>query len=476
MEKKRGLHMEKNEKKKSEGLHPFIILVTILLIAAVVAYFIPSGAYERITVDGRTVVNPDSYQVIADSHFSFTDLMTAIPRGIAESINVVVITFMIGGAFGIIKETGMLALGVKSLVKAFEKNKIAIIFILIGIFVLITGFIGVPELALIYIPILIPLFFSLGFDSMVAIGVSLTATAAGFSAAWSAPATVGLGHQLAELPMYSGMGLRVVTAILLAVSAAIYVAIYAKKVAKNPESSLVYEQDLKLKKQFAAEMEAEEEDKYPRVRLAGIVTILLFIGLIFGVVINTWGFEEMSGYFIILGIVPGLIAGMTLNETLNAFVSGLKDMIIGAFIIGIARGISVVLNDAQVMDTIIMYLASAVVALPSQIASLGIFIVTTLFNAVIASGSGKAVIALPIMLPLADIADVSRQTTILAYQLGDGITNIVWPASGYFMAALAISNLSYKKWIKWFFPLLIVWLIIAAAVVIGANYIGYGPF
>lgn len=468
--------MEKNEKKKSEGLHPFIILVTILLIAAVVAYFIPSGAYERITVDGRTVVNPDSYQMIADSGFSFTKLMTAIPRGIAESINVVVITFMIGGAFGIIKETGMLALGVKSLVKAFEKNKIAIIFILIAIFVLITGFIGVPELALIYIPILIPLFFSLGFDSIVAIGVSLTATAAGFSAAWSAPATVGLGHQLAELPMYSGMGLRVVTAILLAVSAAIYIAIYARKIAKNPESSLVYEQDLKLKKQFAAETEAEEEDKYPRVRLAGIVTILLFIGLIFGVVINTWGFEEMSGYFVILGIVPGLIAGMTLNETLNAFVSGLKDMIIGAFIIGIARGISVVLNDAQVMDTIIMYLASAVVALPSQIASLGIFIVTTLFNAVIASGSGKAVIALPIMLPLADIADVSRQTTILAYQLGDGITNIVWPASGYFMAALAISKLSYKKWIKWFFPLLIVWLIIASAVVIGANYIGYGPF
>lgn len=469
--------MNKKKVDKTTSLHPFIILVVILLVAAVVAYFIPSGAYDRIiTSEGRTVVDPTSYQTIPHAKFSFTQLMTAIPRGIQESINVVVITFMIGGAFGIIKETGMLNLGVQSLVKAFEKNKIAIIFVLIAIFALITGFIGVPELALIYIPILIPLFFSLGFDSMVAIGISLTATAAGFSAAWSAPATVGLGHQLAELPMYSGMQLRIITAILLAVSAAIYIAFYARKILKDPEASLVYEQDLELREKFVSEMDETHIDKYPRVRLAGIVTIVLFIGLIFGVVINTWGFEEMSGYFIILGIVPGLIAGMTLNEALDAFVEGLKDMIIGAFIIGIARGISVVLNDAQVMDTIIMYLARFVIVLPSQIASVGIFLVTTLFNAVIASGSGKAVIALPIMLPLADITEVSRQTTILAYQLGDGITNIVWPASGYFMAALAIGNLSYKKWMRWFFPLLIIWLAIAALVVIGANYIGYGPF
>lgn len=469
--------MEQREKKKNKSLHPFIILTTILLIAAIVAYFLPSGAYDRIlTPDGRTVVDPNTFHLIEDSGFNLIDLMTAIPRGIEEAISVVVITFMIGGAFGIIKKTGMLNLGVQSLVKAFKNNKIMIIFILIAIFVLITGFIGVPELALIYIPVLIPLLFSLGFDSMVAVGISLTATAAGFSAAWSAPATVGLGHQLAELPMYSGMGLRVTTAILLAVAAAIYIAIYARKVLKDPESSLVYTEDLELRKDIALELEAEEETTYPRVRLAGIITILLFIGLILGVVINSWSFAEMSGYFIILGILPGLIAGMTLNETLDAFVEGLKEMIVGAFIIGIARGISVVLNDAQVMDTIIMYLAKFVVVLPSQVASLGIFVITTLFNAVIASGSGKAVIALPIMLPLADIADVSRQTTILAYQLGDGITNIVWPASGYFMAALSIGKLSYKKWMKWFFPLLIIWLIIAAAVVIVANYIGYGPF
>lgn len=470
--------MEENKvKKKEDGLHPFVILTVILLLAAVVAYFLPSGAYDRVTTpDGRTVVDPDTYHVITESNLSLTGIMTAIPRGIQEASNVVVITLMIGGAFGIIKKTGMLNIGVQALVKTFEKNKIAIIFVLIGVFVVITGFIGVPELALVYIPVLMPLLFSLGFDSMVTVAISLTATAAGFSAAWSAPATVGLGHQLAELPMYSGMGLRVVTAILLAISAGIYIALYARKLLKDPKSSLVYEEDLLLRKEISSEMDMEDEPKYPRVRLAGIITIILFIALIFGVVINSWSFEEMSGYFIIMGLIPGLIAGMSLNESLEAFEEGLKEMLVGALIVGIARGISVVLNDAQVMDTIIMNLARFVVVLPSQIASLGILIVTTLFNAIIASGSGKAVIALPIMIPLADISEVTRQTTILAYQLGDGITNIVWPASGYFMAALAIGKLSYKKWLKWFFPLLIIWLIIASAVVIGANYIGYGPF
>lgn len=464
-------------KKNKSGMHPWTILIIMLGIAAVAGYLLPSGTYDRIvTPDGRTAVDPDTFQYVTETDLSITGIMTAIPRGIREAIDVIIITFMIGGAFGIIKKTGMLNLGVKQLVKTFEKRKLAIIFVLSAVFVLITGFIGVPELALIYIPVLMPLLFSLGFDSMVTVGISLTATAAGFSAAWSAPGTVGLGHLLSDLPLYSGMGFRVMTAIILMLVSSIYIALYSRKILKNPEASLVYEDDLEIKKDVAAELEDDGPDKYPRLRIAGIIAIILFIGLIIGVVVQSWSFDEMSGYFILLGVIPGLIAGMSFNEVLDGFVDGLKDMLVGAFVIGIARSIAVVLTDAMVMDTIIMYLARFVVVLPSQVASVGIFVVTTLFNGVIASGSGKAVIALPIMLPLADITEVTRQTTILAYQLGDGITNILWPASGYFMAALAIGKVSYKNWIKWFTPLLIIWLITAAIILVVASYIGYGPF
>lgn len=468
--------VEEKVVKKDKGMHPWVILLIMLVLAIIAGYVIPSGLYDRVvTADGRTAVDPDTFRYVEDHNLNFTNIMTAIPRGIKESIDVIIITFMIGGAFGIIKKTGMLDLGVAGLVKTFKNNKLGIIFVLSAVFVVITGFIGVPELALIYIPVLMPLFFALGFDSMVTVAVSLTATAAGFSAAWSAPATVGLGHLLADLPLYSGMGFRAVTAGILMLISCIYIAIYARKILKNPEASLVYEDDLETKKAYAVN-ETTGKVVYPRVRLAGVVAVLLFIGLIFGVIIFSWSFSEMAGYFILLGVIPGLVAGMKLNELLDSFVDGLIEMLVGAFVIGIARSIAVVLTDAMVMDTIIMYLAKFVVVLPSQIASVGILIVTTLINGVIASGSGKAVIALPIMLPLADITEVTRQTTILAYQLGDGITNILWPASGYFMAALAIGQISYRKWVKWALPLIVIWLIVAAVIVVVASYIGYGPF
>ena len=464
-----------NKQKKKEGLHPFVIIVVILLLAAVAAQLLPAGAYDRVAgPDGRTVVDPNTFHTVARTGFNIVGVMTAIPRGIEEAANVIVITLMIGGAFGVIKKTGMLEIGVQSLVKAFSKSKLSIIFVLYAVFALITGFIGVPELALVYILVLMPLMFSLGFDSMVTVGISLCGTAAGFSAAWSAPATVGLGHQLAELPMYSGMSVRVLTVAILAVTAAIYTVVYARKVLNNPQSSLVYEDDIPKRKE--CESSSESTVLYPRVKLAGAITILMFFGLIAGVLISAWGFEEMAGYFIIMGVIAGLAAGMSLRGVCDSFEAGLKEMLVGALICGIARGISVVLSDASVMDTIIMYLSKIVVFLPAQVASVGMFIITTLFNAIIASGSGKAVIALPIMLPLADIASVSRQTTILAYQLGDGITNILWPASGYFMAALAIGKISYTKWVKWFLPLLIIWLLAASMIVALASMMNYGPF
>lgn len=261
---------EQVKAKDNKGMHPWVILLVMLVLAVIAGYLIPSGVYDRvITSDGRTAVDPDTFRFVSDNNLSLTNIMTAIPRGIKESIDVIIITFMIGGAFGVIKKTGMLRLGVASLVKTFENKKLAIIFVLSAVFVLITGFIGVPELALIYIPVLMPLLFALGFDSMVTVAISLTATAAGFSAAWSAPATVGLGHLLADLPLYSGMGFRIITAIVLMLISCVYIAVYSKKILKDPKSSSVYEQDLETQRKLAAQETANEVD-YPRVRLAGL--------------------------------------------------------------------------------------------------------------------------------------------------------------------------------------------------------------
>lgn len=459
--------MEK--KKDSRNMHPYIIIVAIVILAAIAGRLLPAGSYSRYLdpATNRTMVDPSSFTFVEREGFSLTKLMTAIPRGIIDACNVVVITLTIGGTFGIIKKTGMLTLAIKSLVKKFSKNKLAIIWILSIAFAVICGFIGVPELCLVYIPVLMPLFFALGFDSMVTVALSLTATAAGFGCAWSAPATTGLGQTIAELPLYSGMGFRMVSCAILVAISAIYISVYAKKVLADPKCSCVYEDDIEKKKIFVNE---EDESKMaPHVKAAGIVTLLLFAGLIAGVVVNRWGFNEMSGYFIIMAVVIGLVAGYTINDICYAFSAGMGEMLTGALICGIARGIAIVLQDAMVMDTIIMYLAKLVTGLPKAVAGIGMFGVTTLFNGVLASGSGKAVIALPIMIPLGDMAEVNRQIAILAYQMGDAITNIFWPASGYYMAALAIGMVSFKKWAKWALPLILLWMVAGMGIIAAAT-------
>lgn len=463
-------------KKTKKDAHPFIILVIILLLASVVAYMLPAGEYDRVVMNGRTIVDPTTYHSVEREGFNFVKVMTAIPRGIHQAAGVVIITFMVGGAFGVIKKTGMLDLAVEALVKKFSTNKLGIVFVLFAVFATFTGFIGTPELVLVYIPILMPLLFKLGLDSMISVAIPLLATAAGFAAALTAPATVGIGHQIADLPMFSGMEVRIVTIAILAVTGAIYTVLYAKRILVNPKLSPVYEQDLVIKKELEEQKAEDTTPTYPRVKQAGIVTILMFLGMIVGVITQSWGFDEMSGYFILMGIIPGVIAGMSINEAVYSFTDGMRDMIVGAMVCGIARGISVVLADAFVMDTVIMYLSKIVVALPKEVGAIGMFIITTLFNGVIASGSGKAVISLPIMIPLADIAGVTRQTAILAYQMGDSLTNIVWPASGYYMAAIAIARINIKDWLKWYAPLFVIWVIICGIILYVCTLIGYGPF
>jgi uncharacterized ion transporter superfamily protein YfcC len=385
------------------------------------------------------------------------------------------LVFMIGGSFGVIKATGIIEVGVNALTRKFAKKKMLIVPILFAVFAVIASFVGGVELCLIYIPILMPLLLALGFDSMITVGISLCATAAGYTAALTNPFTIGIGHQIGGLPMYSGMGLRAVVLAVTIIIGVVYFLIYARKIQKNPQASLVYDEDLVRKNEFAAQGTAEIKAT-TRHKIAGIGAGLVFAGLIAGIITQGWGMNEMSGFFVLFGLVPGLCAGMKPNEICTAFTNGFKDILVGALICGIARGIAVVMTDAMIIDTIIYSLAKIVTALPSQLSAIGMLIVVTIFNAIVPSGSGKALITYPIMLPLADFAHVTRQTAILAYQFGDGITNIIWPASGYFMAALAVGKITFAKWSKFVVPLLIIWTLEGCIFMLIATAINWGPF
>ena len=467
---------KKTAVQEKKSLHPYLILGAIMIIATIVSYLIPAGEYTRIPGPlGRTMIDPTTYTLIERPAFSFLNLVTAIPRGFVSSADVVILVFMIGGSFGVIKKTGIIEVGVNKLTKKFANRGILIIPVLFTVFAVIAAFVGGVELSIIYIPVLMPLLLSLGMDSLVTVGIALFGTAAGYTAALTNPFTIGIGHQIGGLPMYSGMPFRAVVLAITILTGSLYIMRYASKIKKDPTSSIVYNEDLVRRQELANESQVEIVGT-KRHALAGFGALVVFIGLIAGIITSGWGLIEMAGFFILFGIVPGLLSGMRPNELAEAFTEGFKDILVGALLCGIARGIAIVMTDAMVIDTIIFQLSKFVVQLPSQLASIGMLLVITVFNAIVPSGSGKALISMPIMLPLADVAGVTRQTAILAYQFGDGITNILWPASGYFMAALAVGKTAYSKWVKFALPLLIIWLLQGFVYLIVAQAINWGPF
>jgi uncharacterized ion transporter superfamily protein YfcC len=207
----------------------------------------------------------------------------------------------------------------------------------------------------------------------------------------------------------------------------------------------------------------------PRQRWAALAALAFFGMLVWGVLSRGWFMMEMSGLFIVMGVVVGLVAGLRATEICEGFNEGFRDVLVGAMICGVARAVAVMLEQGQIMDTLVHGLGELVGGFPSMLSAIGMFFAQLGFNFVIPSGSGQALVTMPIMAPLSDLIGVTRQTAVLAYQLGDGLGNILYPTSGYFMATLALAGVGWDKWVRFFFPLFCAWVGIAMVFLIYAQ-------
>ncbi|MDW5299332.1 MAG: AbgT family transporter [Sedimentibacter sp.] len=468
--------MQKTEKKKFKVPHIFIILLSIIFIVSVLTYFMPAGEFLRVEgPGGRMMVDPNSYHVIDSNPTGIMDFFTAIPRGFVEAGWVVVLTFCVGGGFVVVKKTMAINGAISWLSRKLAKKGIIIIPILMITFATIDCFIGMCELTMVYVPIILPLMFALGFDSITAAAVALVGSAVGFSAALANPFTVGIGQKIAGLPLYSGWEYRLVVLISMAIIGISFVMNYARKVRANPQSSCMYELD-KVTKEFVGGGEETQVDLTLRQKLAGVSSVILFVVMVVGVFNWGWDMPEIGAIFIIIGIVAGIISGMSGKEICDGFLEGCQDVLLGALIVGIARGVGVVMADAKIIDTIIYNLSLLIQGLPGTITSIGMLVVQTLLNFLIPSGSGQTVVTMPIMAPLSDLVGVTRQTAILALQFGDGFSNIFYPVSGYFMATLALARVPYEKWMKVMLPLFGLFTAASAVFLVIAQVIQWGPF
>lgn len=461
-----------NKKKSFEMPHIYVILFVFSAIAALLTYVIPAGIYDRVPgPNGRITIDPDSFRVVESTPIGLVDFMLAVPKGLIEAGVVVFFTFIIGGMFTVLRRTGIIEIGVDKLARRFANNSILVIPVLMVTFAVIATLIGTQELALVYVPVILPLMIALRFDSVTAAAVALCATTAGFTSGVLNPINTGLGQQLAGLPVFSGMPLRIVAFIAILSVSVVYVMRYALKVRSNPELSLMRAEAKELEKRQRYVHSASETAMGVTLRqkLATIACFGFFGLLVWGVLEQGWFMMEMAGLFIIMGIVVGLIAGLKTTEICDGFNEGFRDVLVGAMICGIARAVAVVLEDGQIMDTLVHSLGNLVGGFPAMLSAIGMFLAQLGFNFVIPSGSGQALVTMPIMAPLSDLIGVTRQTSVLAYQLGDGLSNILYPTSGYFMATLALAGVSWDKWVRFFLPLFATWAFIAMVLLVYAQ-------
>ncbi|KAA9265395.1 YfcC family protein [Aerococcus loyolae] len=308
--------------------------------------------------------------------------------------------------------------------------------------------------------------------------VLISTTCVGFSSGFTNPFTVGISHQIAGLPMFSGMGYRVLVFIVFYIISSLYLMRYAKKIQRDPEIVLkeAYQEGLLESEEQKIGQNSQAVRLTGRQKLIGIVLILLFAYMIYNVLVNGWGMIEMAGLFVMIAVFSALIDRMPTNDLIQAFMEGCSSVLSGAILIAVANGVSVLMNEAKILDTVVHQFGNLLQGLPVYLSALAIFLFITLFNFFVTSGSGKAIVAMPIISPLARMVGLNQQVAVLAYTLGDGLTNVFYPTSGYFMATIANAKIEWGDWAKFFLPLLGILFLASMALISIAQMIGYGPF
>ncbi len=446
--------------------HAFVILCAIIVLAAIATYLIPAGAYERGQVEGRTTVIDGTYHSVPGNPATFGDVLTALHGGMVQAAPIIFFIFIVGGAFGIVGRTGAIEAGIAHVSRRLAGRDILLIPVVMLLFGLGGATFGMFEEALPFILLLVPIAIRLGFDSLVGVGMVLVGVSAGFTAAITNPFTIGVAQGLAEVPLFSGMGPRIGFWFVFMTTSIAYVMWYARRVQKEPTRSAVHAADQ------ARLHEMETTDLGMRVtgaQRATLVILGLTMGLlVLGVLRFSWYIPEISALFLVMGLAIGLVNRYGFNGTAQRFAQGCSDLVVGALCVGFAYAILVVLSNAQVIDTILHHITGFVGQWPAGLAALGMYLVQTLLNFVVGSGSGLAALTMPVMTPLADLLGVDRQVAVLAYQMGDGVTNIFAP-QGLLLAALAMARVSYVQWVKWVWPIILVQFVLAGIFVTVAH-------
>lgn len=454
--------------------HTYVIIFCIIILAAILTHIIPSGSYDRYeNANGTTVVDPASYHAVDAPSAGIMDVLNAAPAGMKATAGLIFFVFIVGGTFQIINGTGAIDLLIGKLVRSLHGKEQWIIPIFLFVFSLGGALMGMSNEVLAFVPIGIIVARKAGFDAAVGTSMVTLGAAAGFSAGTMNPFNVGIAQGIAELPIYSGIGYRMIIHVTFLLIASVYIMRYARKVKADPTKSIVYNLE-----QEEHQEEVAQDDC--RVSLRHYLVLAAFVlgmcWIVWGVITQEWSTTEMQPVFIAIGIVGGLVGGLKPSEIAREFVNGAKALAFGALVLGIARGILVILQNGMILDTIVYAFGNLLKQLPPAFAPIGMYIVHIILNVFIPSGSGQAAATMPLFIPLADVTGITRQVAVLAFQLGDGITNSINPTSSNMNAYLGLSKIQYAQWVKFAGPILAMWIAAGGVFIVIGYFMNYGPF
>ena len=438
--------------------HPLVLLTGCVILAAVASHVLPAGEYDRRDDEatGRSVVVAGTYHEVEPSPVGFFDAIVALPRGMASAAEVIFLVFLIGGAFTVVDETGALRRGVTSMVRALRGRDLLVIPVVSILFA--TGGVveNMQEEIIPLIPVLLILTRRLGFTPMVAVAMSAGAAFVGSAFSPINPFQVSIAQRLAELPLASGAAFRILF-LLLALTFWIAMTMRYARRTRGP-----------------AEDVADEAAEGVRAADLGIFALVgvTFALVVVGMIGWGWGFNELSAAFFIMGVIVGLLSGMRVSGTAEAYVRGFRGMAYAGLLIGFARAIYVVLQDGRIVDTIVHAMFTPLEGLPVLASSFGMVAAQAAIHVPVPSVSGQAVLTMPLLVPLSDLLGMSRQVTVLAYQYGAGLCELLTPTNGALMAILASAGVRYEDWIRFTGPRylgLVAIGLVAIAVALGAG-------
>ena len=441
---------------KKKGIripHMFTLLLLIIAVCTILTCVIPAGQYETyVDENGVEMLVDGSYHRIEQTPVTPMKALMAVQEGLIETAYISAFIFIIGGAFGVVAETKAIEAGIGRIIKKTSKRQELLIPIMIFVVGFGAGSFGMFEECLVFIPFLVPICIAMGYDSITGLAVAIVGSSSGYAGSFVQAANVGVSQSIAGLPMYSAMWYRLIILVVMLTIAAVYIYLYAQRIKRDPTRSLMYEFD----RQREEKVDLNDLPELTGTRkLVLLVMGTTFALLIVGVLKWGWYINELSALFLGMGIVVGFVAG--------------------ALAVGFARGILIVLEGGNILHTILYGASGLLTSLPSSLTVLGMYVFQNFLNLLIPSASGQAATSLPILLPMGDMADITRQTTCIIFQIGNGLSNILVPTSGTFMVALTMAKVPYGKWAKWFIPLLGLQFAAGAVLVLIANAIRLGP-